>query len=94
LTAIHKKNERHSSLADLTRYIAQHSPEDVDGGLAGDIGSHSELKSMRYFRNTWAKLSVDRRVAQAIRARSKERWSAQFTSAGASFIRLDAQYLA
>ncbi|MBK7954209.1 MAG: DUF2894 domain-containing protein [Candidatus Accumulibacter sp.] len=61
-----EKNERHSSLADLTRYIAQHSPEDVDGGLAGDIGSHSELKSMRYFRNTWAKLSVDRRVAQAI----------------------------
>jgi hypothetical protein len=32
----------------------------------GDIGARAELKSMRYFRNTWSRLSVDRQVTQAI----------------------------
>jgi hypothetical protein len=61
-----EKNEAQVSLADLTRHIAQNSPEDMLGGPAEDIGSRCELKTMRCFRNTWSKLSVDRQVAQAI----------------------------
>ena len=60
------ENERPVSLADLTRHIAQHSPENVEGGQERDSGSLAELKTIRYFRNTWSKLSVDRQVAQAI----------------------------
>jgi hypothetical protein len=30
------------------------------------VGPRAELKTMRYFRNTWSKLSVDKQVAQAI----------------------------
>lgn len=51
-------NARHASLAELTRRLAQHSP--------AERGARPELKSVRYFRNTWSKLSVDRQVAQAI----------------------------
>jgi len=61
-----ESNDHPASLADLTRYIAQHSPENVDDSQEGDSGSLSELKTIRYFRNTWSKLSVDRQVAQAI----------------------------
>lgn len=32
---------------------------------AGTDASHPELKSLRYFRNTWSKLSVDRQVKKA-----------------------------
>lgn len=54
------------SLADLARRIAQHSPEESDRGLAEDIGSRPELKSVRLFRNTWARLGADKQVTQAI----------------------------
>jgi hypothetical protein len=37
-----------------------------DGGLAEDIAPRAELKTMRYFRNNWSKLSVHRHVKQAI----------------------------
>lgn len=53
-----------ASLGELTRYLAQESPE--DGGLAEDVASRRELKSLRCFRNTWSKLSVDRQVKKAI----------------------------
>jgi hypothetical protein len=59
-------NDRRVSLADLVRHIAQHSPEDADGGLAEDIAPRAELKTIRYFRNNWSKLSVHRHVKQAI----------------------------
>jgi len=55
-----------SHLAELTRYIAQHSPENADAGLADDIGSRAELKAIRNFRNTWSTLSVDKQLRQAI----------------------------
>lgn len=61
-----EKNDRRVSLADLVRHIAQHSPEDADGGLAEDIAPRAELKTIRYFRNNWSKLSVHRHVKQAI----------------------------
>ena len=60
------KSDPQASLADLARHLAQDSPEDVDGGPAGNIESRAELKAMRYFRNTWSRLSVDRQVTQAI----------------------------
>ena len=60
------KSDPQVSLADLARHLAQDSPEDVDGGPAGNIESRAELKAMRYFRNTWSRLSVDRQVTQAI----------------------------
>lgn len=59
------ENQR-TSLAELTRYIEQHSPENIDGGAGETIAARAELKALRYFRNTWSKLSVDRQVAQAI----------------------------
>lgn len=64
---LEKKGQR-ASPADLTRYLAQLSPEGVDAGPAGDgdSGSRSELKTIRNFRNAWSKLSVDKQVAQAI----------------------------
>jgi len=65
-----EKKDQQASLADLTCYLAKLSPEGVDAGPAGEgnigSGSRSELKAIRNFRNTWAKLSVDRQVAQAI----------------------------
>lgn len=60
------KSDPQVSLADLARHLAQDSPEDLDGGPAGNVGSRAELKAMRYFRNTWSRLSVDRQVTQAI----------------------------
>ncbi len=53
-------------LARLNRYIAERSQSMVDSHSAETIGSRTELKSIRYFRNTWSKLSVDQRVARAI----------------------------
>lgn len=63
-----------AALGELLRYIEQHAPEPADSGVeggaarsaAGNRGPRSELKTMRYFRNTWSKLSVDKQVAQAI----------------------------
>jgi hypothetical protein len=59
-----------SPLADLVCAIAQHSSEDVAGGAAGNAGktveANAELKSLRYFRSTWAKLSVDQQLSQAL----------------------------
>ena len=57
---------RHSPLAELTTYLAQHSPEDVDGHSAQAPGARGELKAIRNFRKTWSKLAVDKQVAQAI----------------------------
>lgn len=60
-----------ASLRELTRYIAQHAPEQPDtsqhGALQSTTRSRPELKSVHHFRNTWSKLSVDRQVAKALR---------------------------
>jgi len=53
-------------LADLTRHIAQLSAPGVDSRLADEFGSRGELKAIRYFRNTWSRLSVDKQLVQAI----------------------------
>lgn len=60
----------HQPLAGLVRHIAHHAPQAAEGGwdfsLPGAQGSRPELKSIRHFRNTWSKLSVDRQVNKAL----------------------------
>ena len=53
-------------LGELVRHLAQHSPEHLEAGLVGHVGLRPELKTARIFRDTWSKLSVDKRVTQAI----------------------------
>jgi hypothetical protein len=58
------------SLGDLVRDMAKHSSDPVMGGTEGifhgGVGLRAELKATRYFRNTWSKLSVNKRVTQAL----------------------------
>ena len=61
-----ERSDQRESLGDLARSMAQHSPEHVEGRLDVDVGSRAELKSVRYFRNTWSKLSADKQVTQAL----------------------------
>jgi hypothetical protein len=61
-----KAREQNASLGALVRQLEQHSPENADARAAEDIGPRSELKTIRNFRNTWAKLSVDKQVARAL----------------------------
>lgn len=53
-------------LGELVRYIEQLTPASAEDGLSGKAGFRAELKSVRDFRNTWSKLSVDQQVARAI----------------------------
>jgi len=47
--------------------LAEHSLEKPDGRLALSITTpRTELKSVKYFRNTWSKLSAERQVTQAL----------------------------
>jgi hypothetical protein len=64
--ASQKPDAPRPSLGDLTRYMAQQAPEPAEAGFESQAGLRPELKTTRYFRNTWSKLSVDKRVAQAI----------------------------
>ena len=68
--ASQEKSAPRALLSELARHIAQHAPEQLDVGLDGGLsrvaGSRPELKSVRQFRNTWSKLSVDKQVAKAI----------------------------
>ncbi|SFC62886.1 Protein of unknown function [Polaromonas sp. OV174] len=57
-----------TTLAQLTRDLSQHMPNSVRTNVAASdagIGSRLELKSIRYFRDTWSKLSVEKQLAQA-----------------------------
>ncbi len=66
LIAQGKRSGPRESLADLARYVSEHAPQSVQGGVGENVGSRPELKALRYFRSTWSKLSVDRQVAQAL----------------------------
>jgi hypothetical protein len=63
-------HERRAPLRELNLYLARHATEHieapVDGALHSLAGSRPELKSVRQFRNTWSKLSVDKQVAKAL----------------------------
>jgi len=59
-----------SPLAELLALIGQPVPEDPAGSIdkigLRHVEAPGELKSMRYFRSTWSKLSVDKQLAQAL----------------------------
>jgi hypothetical protein len=52
-------------LAALVRHADQHASPPGDGGLAAHAAP-AELKAVRYFRDTWSQLSVERQVSHAI----------------------------
>lgn len=66
--------EAHSGsgpLAQLLAYIAHHGPEGASGDRPAQAAGvmtepPGELKSIKYFRSTWSKLSVDRQLALAL----------------------------
>lgn len=62
-------SEQTASLSGLVRQLEQHAPENTENTAArsdGNAAPRSELKTIRNFRNTWAKLSVDKQVARAL----------------------------
>jgi hypothetical protein len=61
-----KIREQCASLSALVRQLEQHSPEQVEVPRMESAGPRPELKTIRNFRNTWSKLSVDKQVAQAL----------------------------
>jgi len=61
-----KTNEQCASLGALVRELEQHSPENADVRLKVNVGSRSELKTIRNFRNTWSKLSVGKQMTRAL----------------------------
>ncbi len=55
------------TLGDLVRQLAEHSLDKPAGRTAAPLTApRTELKSVRYFRNTWSKLSAERQVTQAL----------------------------
>jgi hypothetical protein len=59
-----------ATLRDVVRQMTPHAASPVDtgfeGGFHGGVGLRPELNATRYFRQTWSKLSVDKRVTQAL----------------------------
>ncbi len=57
-----------SPLAELTRHLSHHRSQDATDNMGGtgENRLRPELKATQYFRNTWAKLSVNKRVTQAL----------------------------
>lgn len=54
------------TLRSLVQLLASHEPHRSDTQMGGHGGAPSELKSVKYFRNTWSKLSVDQQVKHAM----------------------------
>lgn len=71
LLATLKAGGQSASLAALVRQLEQHSHEHADARPDTHPGSRTELKAIRHFRSTWAKLSVDKQVAQALQQAPK-----------------------
>jgi hypothetical protein len=55
-----------NTLGDLVRQLEQHAPRPVDGDAGPHVARPAELKSVRYFRNTWSRLSAEKKVANAL----------------------------
>lgn len=60
-----------STLAELTHILTHHLPQNAQASMSGSVQERAEengpeLKSLRYFRDTWSKLSVERQLTQAI----------------------------
>jgi hypothetical protein len=58
--------EQCASLGALVRRLEQHAPDLAHAGVEKNIGLRPELKVIQNHRNTWAKLSADKRFAQAL----------------------------
>ncbi|MBI2749966.1 MAG: DUF2894 domain-containing protein [Burkholderiales bacterium] len=54
------------ALRALVQRLEALAPAGVDARPAESISPRAELKSVRYFRKTWAKLSADKQVTQAL----------------------------
>ena len=54
------------TLGDLTRAIARQSSNKVDSHSVVTTGLRMELQTTQYFRETWSKLNVGKRVTQAL----------------------------
>lgn len=61
-----RSSERIASLSALVRQLEQHSAEKAEPQFEQAEAARVELKTIRNFRNTWSKLSVDKQVAQAL----------------------------
>jgi hypothetical protein len=61
-----KASENGASLGALVRQLEKNSAGNADEHREGNAGPRSELKTIRNFRNTWAKLSIDKQMAQAL----------------------------
>ena len=59
------------SLGALVRELEQHAPDHAATRVESNALPRSELKTIRNFRKTWAKLSVDNQVAQALKQAPK-----------------------
>jgi hypothetical protein len=53
-------------LAQLVEHIARQSPLQAEGPAATGAAPAPELKTLRYFRSTWSRLSADRRLTQSL----------------------------
>ena len=69
-TASEQGPSRRGPLAELVDHVARHASSLGDGPTASDavprLSSPAELKTLRYFRSTWSKLSADRRLTQSL----------------------------
>ncbi len=53
-------------LHTLVQQLAQHIPDHGGAQVTEPPGARTELKSVRYFRGTWSRLSADRQVTHAL----------------------------
>jgi hypothetical protein len=53
-------------LAQLVEHVARQSPLKAEEPAATPAATAPELKTLRYFRSTWSRLSADRRLTQSL----------------------------
>lgn len=53
-------------LAELAHHMAQLAQDNPETSQPGGHSARPELKSIRYFRNTWSKISAEKQVSQAL----------------------------
>lgn len=66
LIATLKTREQCESLAALVRKLEEATPENIDARSVAHTDPYPELKTIRHFRDTWSKLSVDKQVTRAL----------------------------
>ena len=61
-----KAHEQNTSLRALVQQLERAAPENGDARVKENAGPRPELRTLRQFRDTWSKLSVDKQVAHAL----------------------------